>query len=81
MAHLALAFLRPWDPDAGSLRTPVPPAFVSFHSPLRPSLQFLDIMDGLLTADGALLHPDFEMDGTHMSPKYVRLLVRAFAPR
>ena len=39
-----------------------------------PCLQFLDIMSGLLTADGSLLHPDYEMDGTHMSPKYVRLL-------
>ena len=40
------------------------------------SLHFLDIMDGLLTPDGSMLHPDFEMDGTHMSPKYTRLLVR-----
>jgi len=32
------------------------------------------VMDQLLTPDGDALHPDFEMDGTHMGPKYVRVL-------
>ena len=43
-----------------------------------PGLTFLDIMDQLLTPDGDALHPDFEMDGTHMGPKYVRVLEGAF---
>jgi hypothetical protein len=43
----------------------------------QPGLRFLDIMSGLLTADGAALHADFELDGTHMSPRYVRLIEQA----
>jgi hypothetical protein len=40
-------------------------------------LRFLDIFDKLLTPDGQALRPEFELDGTHMSPRYVRLVEEA----
>ncbi len=40
----------------------------------RPALRFLDFADALLTPDGAALRPEYELDGTHMSPRYVRLV-------
>jgi hypothetical protein len=41
-----------------------------------PSLVWLDFFEGLLTPAGNLV-PEFELDGTHMSPKYLKLLEKS----
>jgi tetratricopeptide (TPR) repeat protein len=33
---------------------------------------WLDFFEKLLTPDGEKLHPDYELDGTHINPKYVQ---------
>jgi hypothetical protein len=37
-------------------------------------LTFIDILDGLLTPDKKALRQEYEMDGTHMGPAYVKLI-------
>ena len=37
-------------------------------------VKWLDFFDDLLTPDGSMLKPEFHLDGTHISPKYISLL-------
>ena len=41
-------------------------------------VKWLDFYDDLITADGKNLRDDMKMDGTHVSPAYVRLMEEAF---
>lgn len=41
-------------------------------------MKWLDFYDDLITADGKNLRDDMKMDGTHVSPAYVRLMEEAF---
>jgi len=38
---------------------------------------WLDFFDHLLTPDGEKLNSDFELDGTHMNPRYIKMLEEA----
>jgi hypothetical protein len=40
-------------------------------------LRWLEFFDELLTDDQKSLRPEYELDGTHLHPSYLSLLVRA----
>lgn len=40
-------------------------------------LKWLDFFDDLLDESGSKLQPEFRLDGTHLSPSYLRLVGRA----
>ena len=42
----------------------------------HPKIRFLDFFDGLLGSDGKI-SSEFDLDGTHMHPKYLRLVQTA----
>lgn len=39
------------------------------------NLYYLDFFDNLLENNGLLLKKEYELDGTHLSPRYISLLV------
>ena len=41
------------------------------------TLHYLDFFESMLTPDQASLNPLYELDGTHMNPKYIPLLEAA----
>jgi len=44
---------------------------------LMPKFQWLNFFDDLLVNDMSRLNPEYELDGTHMHPKYVSLIERS----
>jgi len=46
-------------------------------APAAPRLRWLELQPALLSDDGAALRPEYALDGTHLSPRYVELLAMA----
>ena len=40
-------------------------------------LRWLDFFEKLLTADGSSLRPEYELDGTHLHPAYMKDFAQA----
>jgi hypothetical protein len=70
-------FVHPVAPVLNETR----PVVMQFNQILKskvqtaPSLKWLDFVEDLLKDGG--LHPDFNLDGTHLHPNYLRLLEAA----